>query len=281
LAVTNGAQIIIGPLFASDVPVVENVAQSQGLPVLPLSTDTSLAQPGVYVMGLAPGAQVQRVVAYAIAHGVRHFAALVPSTPYGILVGQEFRSAVAQRPDAQLVDLENFTSPSEIPARIKTLAGQRGNIDALFLPEGGEILKAAADQAAAAGFDVSHTHILGTGLWDVPALGRLSPFLQGGWYAAPDPSTRRNFIAGYMAAYGQEPPRLATLAYDATALAAVISKHGGRYDQVALTNPNGYAGLDGIFRLLPSGAVERAMAVNEVTMDGVRVVDPAPTSFAH
>ena len=278
-AVAGGASLIIGPLFASDVLAVKLVAQVNGLQILPLSTDTSLAERGVYVMGLAPGAQVERIVAYASAHGARSFAALVPATPYGSLVGQVFREAAAQR-GANAVDVETFDPAGhDLDERIKTLAVQRDRIDALFLPESDSDLKRVADALTAAGFTSAHTHILGTGLWDVPGVGRQNPLLLGAWYAAPDPAARRNFISSYAAAYGQEPPRLATLAYDATALAAVLAKHGGRYDESALINPNGFAGLDGIFRLMPSGAVERAMAVNEVTQDGARVIDAAPSSF--
>ncbi|MGB9152545.1 MAG: penicillin-binding protein activator, partial [Alphaproteobacteria bacterium] len=257
---------------------VKAVIHNEGLQMLPLSTDTSLAEPGVYVMGLAPGAQVERVVSYAIAHGAHSFAALVPSTPYGALVAQVFGNAVVQH-GAQLVDIESFGTAAEGQDRAKSLGLQRDHIDALLLPESGGELKVLADQLSAAGFDPAHTHILGTGLWDVPGLGHQSPLLVGGWYAAPDPATRHSFVVNYKGAYGQEPPRLATLAYDATALAAVISKRGVLYNEAALTNPNGFAGLDGIFRLMPSGVVEREMAVNEVTTDGAQVIDPAPTSF--
>jgi branched-chain amino acid transport system substrate-binding protein len=278
-SVQGGAQLIIGPLFATDIPAVMPIAQSNGLQMLTLSTDTSLAEHGVYVMGLAPGAQVERVVAFAAAHGARHFAALVPATPYGSLVGQVFQASVAQN-SGILVDYETYDPAAAQSAdRVKELAAQRDGIDALFLPESGADLKNVTDQLTAAGFDVAHTHMLGTGLWDVPGLGRQSPVLLGGWYAAPDPASRRAFIASYSAAYGQEPPRLATLAYDATALAAVLAKRGARYDEAALTNPNGFAGLDGIFRLSASGTVERAMAVDEVTADGARVIDSSPGSF--
>jgi len=278
-AVEGGVQLIIGPLFAADVPSVKAVAQSAGLQILPLSTDTTLAEHGVYVMGLAPGAQVERVVAFASSHGVHNFAALIPATPYGLLVGQVFTAAVAQH-GGTVTAYETFDgTPQSSQDHIKALAAQRDHIDALFLPESGGDLKAVADQLSVAGFDAAHTHILGTGLWDAAGVGKTSTLLDGAWYAAPDPAMRRNFTASYVAAYGQEPPRLATLAYDATALAAVLAKHGGQYDDAALTNPNGFAGLDGIFRLTPSGVVERALAVNEVTVDGAHVIDSAPTSF--
>jgi hypothetical protein len=47
----------------------------------------------------------------------------------------------------------------------------------------------------------------------------------------------------------------------------------------ALTNPSGFAGIDGIFRLRPDGLVERGLAVLEVEHDGDKVIDPAPTTF--
>ncbi|MDR3450443.1 MAG: penicillin-binding protein activator [Alphaproteobacteria bacterium] len=277
-AASEGAQLIIGPLFATDVPAVLAVAQGSGISVLTLSTDAALTQRGVYVMGLAPGPQVARVVAYAAAHGARRFAALVPNTPYGSLVGGAFQTAVAQN-GGTVVDYETFdATAASLTSHAKAIAGQRATIDALFLPEAGANLKSIADQLAAAGMD-SHVHLLGTGLWDVPDLGTQSALLNGGWYAAPDPAARQTFIANYSSAYGQQPPRLATLAYDATALAAVLAKRGSRYDEVSLTNPNGFAGLDGIFRLTASGTVERGLAVDEVTPEGARVVDPAPVSF--
>jgi ABC-type branched-subunit amino acid transport system substrate-binding protein len=279
-AVDNGAQLIIGPLFASDIPAVKMVAQNAGLEMLTLSTDTSLAEHGVYVMGLAPGAQVERVMSYAAAHGAHHYAALVPNNPYGALVGQVFQQSAAQK-NGVIIDYETYdpNAPQDLADHVKNLAMQLDQVDALFLPESGSDLKAITDQLSASGFSASHTHILGTGLWDVPGLGNQNPLLVGAWYAAPDPAARKNFIAAYAAAYGQEPPRLTTLAYDATALAAVLAKRGGRFDDAALTNPNGFAGLDGIFRLLPNGSVERALAVDEVTKDSARVIDPAPTSF--
>lgn len=280
-AVAEGASLIIGPLFAADIPPVKRVAQANNLMVLPLSTDASLAERGVFVMGLAPAAQVQRIISYAYQRGAHRFAALVPLTPYGTLVDDVFRRALAEQGQT-LIDVQIYDPKgNDLPERVQALARQQDMIDALFLPEGGSDLKKVADQLAAAGFNASRTRLIGTGLWDTPALGHQIPFIVGGWYAAPDPAQRRTFIASYQAVYGAEPPRLATLAYDATALAAILAKRGIRFDETALTNPNGFAGLDGIFRLRPSGAVERATAVLEVTRTGALVIDASPTSFMH
>lgn len=279
-ALASGAQLLIGPLFAANVPAVHAIAQASNISMLTLSTDTSLAGPGVYVMGFAPGPQVERIVAYASARGLHHFAALVPNNAYGNLVGAAFQESV-QRHGGTLVVTENFDpAKRDSDMHVRRLMARRDQIDALFLPEGGTDLTVIASQLAAAGFDNHRVRLLGTGLWDVADLGRQSAYLVSGWYAASDPVARKNFTAAYATTYSGEPPRLATLAYDATALAAVLSKRGARFDTSDLTNPNGFAGLDGIFRLTPQGLVERGLAVNEVTADGAHVIDPAPTTFA-
>ena len=279
-AISSGAQLLIGPLFAPQIPAVRHVAEQAGIPALALSTDTSLAAPGLYVMGFAPGAQAERIARFAAARGMRRFAALVPNTTYGALVGQAFQLAVAEA-GGTVISLNTYDATKhDSEAQIKSLADQSGVIDALFLPEGGADLTLITQQLAAAGFDPQKIRMLGTGLWDAPDTGHQNPFVVGGWYAAPDATTRQNFIAAYKATYGEEPPRLATLAYDATALAAIMAKRGARYDQASLTNSNGFAGLDGIFRLKFNGEVERGLAILEVTPDGQRAIDAAPTSFA-
>ncbi len=278
-ALDSGARLLIGPLFAADVSEVAPLAQQAHLPILPLSSDVSLARPGVYVMGHDPAAQVDRVVSYAAQHGSNGFAALIPETPYGDLVAKALQTSVA-RQGKNLIGIERVAPDGKnLDAAVKKIAAQRKGIDALFLPESGEALKKTVARLAAAGIDSAHLHALGTGVWDDANGIALLPLLKGAWYAAPDPALRMRFSAAYKEAYGGEPPRLATLAYDATALAAAMAKHGHVDGEAGLANPNGFAGLDGIFRLKQTGEVERGLAVIEWGEAGRYVVDPAPKSF--
>ena len=270
-AIASGAQLLIGPLFAADVAAIKPVVQTSNVNMLALSTDVSLAEPGVYVMGFAPAPQVERVVAFASRKGAQRFAALIPSGAYGQLVQQAFESAVH--------DQHGTIAAMESVSKIQELVAKRDQIDALLLPFGGNELKQIASQLASGGFDSAKVRFLGTGLWDEPGLGSNSPLLVGGWFAAAEPEAREAFNKNFVKTYGQEPPRLATLAYDATALAAVLAQRGGHFDRTALSNPSGFAGLDGVFRLTPQGLAERGLAINEVTPSGSKVADPAPYSF--
>jgi ABC-type branched-subunit amino acid transport system substrate-binding protein len=278
-AIASGAQLIIGPVFANDVNAAKPIAASSDINMLALSSDAGLADQNVFVMGFAPGAQVRRAIVYAHAHGKRRFAALIPKGAYGDLVGLVFRQTVEQSGD-QIIDIESYDpARHDVAPAIANLAQQKDNIDALFLPEGGQDLALITGDLKNSGFDNRRMQLIGTGLWDMADIGHID-FLAGGWYAAPDPRARSKFLAAYLRTYGQEPPRLVTLAYDATALAALLTKQGGRFDRMALTNPDGFAGVDGIFRLANQGLVERGLAVLDIGPEGGRVVDPSPTNFA-
>jgi ABC-type branched-subunit amino acid transport system substrate-binding protein len=273
-ALAGGARLIIGPLFAADVTAVKPVAQQAGVSVLALSTDTSLAEPGINVMGLAPAEQVRRVTDYALRQGMRRFGMMLPNSAYGRLVQSAFQQAV-QAKGGQLV----VTAPATA-AGVQQLLAQRDKIEAVFVPLGGAELRTLATQLASAGLAPGQIQLLGTGLWDDPGIVSDNPLLQGGWYAAPDPALRANFRQNYAAAYGAEPPRLATLAYDATALAAILAERGSSYDRASLTNPGGFSGADGLFRFTPQGMAERGLAVLELGQGGSRIIDAAPASFA-
>ncbi|MBV8549281.1 MAG: penicillin-binding protein activator [Alphaproteobacteria bacterium] len=279
-AVANGAQLIIGPLFASQIQVVRQTALSANISVMPLSTDTSLASANTYVMGFAPEQQVTRIITFAAQHGGRQYAALVPNTPYGHLVAAAFQQAVVQN-GGTVAGLESYDPSTDagLPQALQNLSMHNATIDTLFLPESGNELARLSGPLTTAGFDPQRVHRIGTGLWDVVGLAQQVPFLQGAWYAASEPATRGRFITGYSTTYGQEPPRLASLAYDATALAAVLSRRNNGFTTASLTNPNGFAGLDGIFRLNPDGHVERGLAILQVTTASPQVIESAPTSF--
>lgn len=162
-------------------------------------------------------------------------------------------------------------------------------VDALLLPEGGARLRALAPLLPYFDIDPRAVRFMGTGLWDDPSLGN-EPALIGGWFAGPPPEGFEEFRKRFEQSYGRRPPRLASLAYDATALAGVLSRtvpaneaagsaSGGLFADAVLNNPDGFAGYDGLFRFRADGVVERGLAVLEVQRRGMRVVDPAPPSF--
>jgi ABC-type branched-subunit amino acid transport system substrate-binding protein len=280
-ALDEGAEIILGPLFAQSVSAVAQVARLRNVPVIAFSTDANVAASGVYLLSFLPESDVNRIVDYAYSTGKRSYAALIPDNPYGTVVDAAFRQVVTRR-GARIVGLEHYPhDPAAQADAIKNVAQASSHVDALLLPDGGDALPSVLQRLSASGLD-KKTQLLGTGLWDDPRITANAAFA-GGWYAAPDANGYRGFSERYRARFKQEPVRTATLAYDAVALvAALANKMQGpqRFSQSVLTNSSGFTGIDGLFRFLPDGTNQRGLAVIRITTTGTQTISPAPRSFS-
>ena len=279
-AISEGAEIIIGPLFAQSVSAVGQVARARNIPVIAFSTDSSVAARGVYLLSFLPETDVYRIVDFAIARGKRSFAALLPDNAYGTVVEAAFQQEVSRR-GGRVLALEKYPLDSSRMAEAVRRVGQAANqVDAIFIPDGADAVPQVVQALAASGVNLKRLQLLGTGLWDDPRIFSAAA-LDGGWYVAPESTGFRNFSGRYRARYGQDPVRTATLAYDAVALVAALVKTQGsqRFSEQVLTNASGFAGIDGVFRFRPEGLNERGLAVLRVTPSGGQVISPAPRSF--
>src|SRR6195952_3314564 len=276
-ALGGGAEIILGPLFAASVPATAQLTRTRGTSVIAFSTDSSVAGRGVYLLSFLPESDVNRIIDYAAGTGKRSFAALVPDNAYGNVVEAAFKQAVGRK-GGRVIAFEKYTADRS--AAVRTVAAARGSADALMIADDGESVVATADALTAAGVNLRNIQLLGTGLWDNPRVFA-SPALQGGLYAAPDPSGFRAFAGRYRTKYGAEPVRTATLAYDAVALVAALARTQGgqRFSAETLTNPSGFAGIDGLFRFRSDGTNERGLAVMKVATGGGVAVAGSPKSF--
>src|ERR1700716_2510455 len=70
-AIDEGAEIIVGPLFAQSVSAVGAVARNRNIPVIAFSTDASVAARGVYLLSFLPESDVKRIVDFAATRGKR------------------------------------------------------------------------------------------------------------------------------------------------------------------------------------------------------------------
>lgn len=283
----GGARLILGPVFGPEVRKVAPIAQGARVPLLAFSNDRSAAQPGAYVMGVTPQAQVDRVVAYAVSQGKRRFAILAPASPYGNIVTAAYRDAIVKYGGtlAQMATYDPSSPDYTGTVEQLGLAHQREPFDALMLPEGGAKLRQLAPLLPAFQIDPRSVQMLGTGLWAGDANLAQETGLVGGWYADVPPDKWRNFATRYQSVYGGVPDQRAGLVYDAITLAVALTQQAGPdaapdFNGPGLTNPSGFSGVAGVFRLNADGTVDRSLAVIEVQPGGGIVRDPAQGTFA-
>ena len=309
-ALAEGAGLFLGPLLAPDVRAVAPIAAARGVPVLSFSNDTSLAGGDVFVMGFQPSPSVARVVEYARSRGIDRFAALVPAGVYGQRASTAFVRAVeaaggrpvavvsyTREPAKLLAALRQVTaydarskaaaksavvrpdgSVAPVTARIAPVAFQ-----ALLVADSGRVAAQILPPLAQYGAAPGSFLMLGTELWNnEPGLAQVRG-LKGALFAAVSDERFKGLTTRYRARYGAMPSRLASFGYDSALL--VNSLAGGwaigtPFPKAALTNPQGFSGIDGVFRFSPGGIAERGLAVQQVGSGTIVTVSPAPRTFA-
>jgi ABC-type branched-subunit amino acid transport system substrate-binding protein len=274
-AIAEGAELILGPLTAPSVQAASQVTRAAGRPMIAFSNDTSVAQPGVYLLSFTPQSDVARIMGYASGRGKKSVAALLPEGALGNVVLAEYQQQAASLGLTQGPVVRY--QPGGAGDAARQLAGQMAGVDALLSTDLTDAMARTADAIGAAGI---RTQIIGTGQWnDLSVLQK--PALQGGWFAAPDAAGYNSFAERYRRRFNASPTRISTLAYDAVALAAALVRTQGsnRFTPQTLTAGSGFAGQDGVFRFRQDGTSERALSVLEVRSRTAQIVSAAPRSF--
>lgn len=299
-AFEDGADLIVGPLFGQSVSVVGQIARRANIPVIAFSTDTNTAGNGVYLLSFPPELEVARVVEYASRQGVERFAYLGSQSRYGMTVHDALRTN-AELSGGQLTGEAFYTGDVEAMSRAASrlahgmfteitpdeanelrrqdwIPDPNAPFQAVMLPEGSTRLRTLGPLLISQSVDPLIVRFLGTGLWNDEDLLR-EPALAGGWFAGPDRASHDRFEQSYEEAYGSEASNIASLGYDALALAAHLDGGELGFSREAIEDPEGFFGADGLFRFTHAGMIERGLAIYEVQSRGFREIEPAPQSF--
>ncbi|MBX2806458.1 MAG: penicillin-binding protein activator [Hyphomicrobiales bacterium] len=284
-AVSQGVELVIGPLFANEVKAAAPVTQAANIPMIAFSSDQKVAGDGVYLLSFLAGSDVQRIISYAVSRGKSRFAALIPQTDYGRLVQDRFIEAARDMNVSVLAVKEYPQDANGMIEPVKEIAAlvpkdEEPQIDALFMPAAANTLPALAPLLPYNEIDTKTIQLLGTSGWDYQGVGKEEAVV-GAWFPAPDPKGWTDFTKRYVETYSEVPTRLATLGYDAVSLAIALSNNrsGSRYTAKQLTRANGFSGVDGLFRLRADGTSQRGFAILEVQKYGNQVIKAAPNGF--
>lgn len=309
-AIADGARLILGPLLANDIPAVDAAAGPRGIPVLSFSNDASLAGGNVYVLGFQPGQSIARSIAYARSRGIDRFAALVPAGVYG----QRAQTAFVRAVDAaggRSTALVNYTrdpvkmqaaarSVTAFDSRARAAGGAAIRADgsvaqvtgastavpfqALLIADSGSVAGQFLPALAKFGAPPGSVTLIGTELWNnEPGIARAAA-LKGAIFAAVPDERFRKLAERYRAKFGSSPSRLASFGYDSMLLVNSIAGNwavGAPFPRAALSNREGFAGIDGVFRFTPGNIAERGLEVQQIGTGVITTVSPATRGFAN
>ncbi len=253
-----GVTVILGPVFAHQVPAVLGVVGS-GVPVLSFSNDAALLESGAFLFGITARQAVAAILAYAAGRGIRRVAIGGAGEGWG---GQ-VRAAAATA--AAAYGIETYPLPAgDITALPATASGASDGLpDAVLMADAATLARLAPDLA------VRGVQPLGA----FPGLD-LSPeqlrTLDGAWLSAPDPARFDGFARNFEQRNGSRPGIIAALAYDAANIARQL-RLGGGTDRSALL-ATGFRAICGDVRFREDGSATRLLAILAVSAAGMRTI---------
>ena len=308
-------KIVIGPVFSQAIPAIEKEAKRNEITVISLSNNQELigkinSDGGVFLAGILPEAQMDRIIEYGIDQGKLNFATIAPNSQYGRTISSLFGKIVRDR-DGNMITSEFYDSngvnidravervinaftlssnltkgKSKLKKDVVLADKDRVYPQIIFVPESGKMLSKIAAALKKLNKDERDFQLIGTSQWDDSAIANDSNLL-GAWFPAPENGRFRNFERSYYQSFNKFPPRISSLVYDLTAATIELANRSGRLkapkivDFIGYENPpiNGFDGIDGPFRFLPNGLVQRNLAVLQVGGGRFDTIDRAVERF--
>lgn len=268
-ALEEGADLIIGPLFSANIQEVRSLAYPQNVPVIGFSSQNEAAGQGAYLISVAPEEEISRVVDVAASRGAISYAFLGPNNDYGRRVEAALRFAAA-RNGGSVVSSAFYNPENDAPVdeaqqvarALKSLGTRPEGEIAVMIPEAGVKLRAVAPLLPYYGVDIRRVQMMGTGRWNDESIWR-EPTLAGGIFAAPDPESLERFEENFTRIYGTAPTPLTSIGYDSGAMAAALASADALTVE-GITTPDGFTGVNGLFRFRLNGTAERSLSVLEI-----------------
>ena len=291
--VAENADVILGPFFSSTLNKSLKIAKYQNVPLIAFSSDRNEKDEGGYLMGFEPEQQIIDVTEYTIKKNYKRFAALLPNSKYGKRVLNTYRK-VLNKNKLLLSKVELYELGSnDIEKNIQNLVGLDKNpqiekdeetgedpiedfdpgFDVLLLIETGNKLRQTSALLTYYGIDVQKIKLIGTGEWYIDNIGS-EPGLVGAWFVAPNPKLWENFKKKFYKFYNYEPIRLSSLAHDSlTTIFSIVSKNDGinELNYGDFQSSYGFTGIDGDFKFLSNGTVQRKLSILEIKQDSFKI----------
>lgn len=284
-AAADGAKILVGPLFAEAANAAGLAVAGKNINVLSLSNNTQIAGGNVFVLGNTFENTANRLVRFAAAKGLRNVASVGAKNAAGAIAEGAVQKAAATAGVTYTGATSYEFSTAGVVNATQTIKShvQSTSTDVLiFSSDSAGALPVLAQLLPENGLTPDTIKYMGLTRWDIPTSTLSISGLQGGWFAMPNTSSIAGFATRYTTIYQTNPHPLAGFAYDgiATIGALLASGEPDALTKAKLIRPGGFAGVNGVFRLLSDGTNERGLAIAEVRDGEAVVIDPAPRGFS-
>jgi ABC-type branched-subunit amino acid transport system substrate-binding protein len=299
-AVQDGVDVVIGPIFKAETNAIQKIAEKNELLVFSLSNEQDLLNSkNIFVTGPIVEQEIQLLISYMVEKGIYNYVGLVPNTNFGASVNGVLREAIVSK-DAMLIKTEYYDQEEqhmlkkiielisfyEVPKTLyenfekkkleSKILGETKNMElevkeddkiypqAMFIAEGGKF----ADQIGSLVFSVRkekrNIQLIGTSKLDGNENTLKNPYLDETIFVGANPEKYEKYASSYEKMYRYRPLKITSIIYDLINIVDQVYRKEDevyRPDKLALLNPMGFDGIDGRFRFLPNGLIERKLYI--------------------
>jgi ABC-type branched-subunit amino acid transport system substrate-binding protein len=302
--VSQNIKIIIGPIFSNNVEAISDIVSKNNITALSISNNQDLAnKKGIFLMGFLPEQQIEGLTSYAISNGNNNISIIVPDNQYGLKFSSIAKEMI-RRKDGNLIsnkfyldsskDLEKIVAETINSYLILPQSANKNSTNlqpqdkiysnTILIPESGIALSKINNLIKKFNTSERPIQIIGSSNWDdISTLN--DPNLIGGWFVSASPTKYRDFEKRYYNTYNKFPPRISSIGYDAIlALLKVIESSNTKDISPAdfinyQSSKNGFNGIDGLFRFLPNGLVQRNFAILQIGNGKFEILESPNTMF--
>ena len=283
-AVAEGAQIILGPVFAQEANAAGLAVVASGVNVLAFSNNTDIAGNNVFVLGPTFDNTAARLAAFSVRQGKANIMIVHDKNTAGELGRAAIQRGVSIAGGTVVATGSYEFSQNGVVSAAPVIAAnaRSAGAQAIFMTaDTAGALPLISQLLADNGMGPSVTQFIGLTRWDIPAATLALPGVQGGWFAMPDPALYAQYQARYQASFSEPPHPISGLAYDGVAAIGALLRNAGPgpIRAASLTQGAGFVGVNGIFRLRADGTNERGLAIAQIQNGQAVVIEAAPRSF--
>ncbi len=283
-AVAEGAQIILGPVFAQEANAAGLAVAASGVNVLAFSNNTDIAGNNVFVLGPTFDNTAARLAAFSVRQGKTNIMIVHDKNTAGELGRAAIQRGVSIAGGTVVATGSYEFSQNGVVSAAPVIAAnaRSAGAQAIFMTaDTAGALPLISQLLADNGMGPSVTQFIGLTRWDIPAATLALPGVQGGWFAMPDPALYAQYQARYQASFSEPPHPISGLAYDGVAAIGALLRNAGPgpIRAASLTQGAGFVGVNGIFRLRADGTNERGLAIAQIQNGQAVVIEAAPRSF--
>ncbi|MDA7705466.1 penicillin-binding protein activator [Rickettsiales bacterium] len=306
--ISQDIKIVIGPLFSAATESVIDIVADHDIILLSLSNNDNLqGKKNIFVTGIDIEQQIERLVEYSMDKGLNSFSIVAPNNSYGLKVANSLRD-VAKGKDGYFVASSFYKNQDQINKSVakiinsysisqsayddlsdedkeKSLAeipiSNEDKIysDVILVADSGDNLDLVLNHIDENNIDKRAIQIIGLKEWDKMST-LYNVRANGSWFTSSNPDIYKKYEYLYYDHFKKIPNRVTSVVYDMVWSVINLSYDNGdvQIDDFILEK-SGFEGVDGSFRFLDNGIVQRNFAILEVTDNKFQIIDPDSRYF--